>query len=103
MAGSPKDLIENPDRRDAGLLAGDDVLSDVLRTVRLTGALQFCLMPSGDWQTDGKPRMANLARGTAATIPFHILVEGRCWLRMEGQEWALAAGDIVAFAPPASR
>ena len=97
MAGSPKELIETPDQPSSVGLAGDDVLSDVLRTIRLTGSLQFCLMPSGDWQTDGKPRMASLARGTAATIPFHILVEGTCWLRMEGQEWALAAGDIVAF------
>lgn len=97
MAGSPKGLIENPDQPARAGLVGDDVLSDVLRTVRLTGALQFCLMPSGVWQTDGKPRMASLARGSASTIPFHILVEGTCWLRMEGQEWVLAAGDVVAF------
>jgi hypothetical protein len=30
-------------------------------------------------------------------MPFHIVAEGTCWLRMEGQEFVLAAGDIVAF------
>lgn len=107
MAGSPKHLIENPSgsnwpalgpERDAvSLPLDEDVLSNVLRSVRLTGSLQFCFMPSGDWQTDGVPRMAKLAPGAAQTIPFHILVEGRCWMKMEGRDYALEAGDVVAF------
>ncbi|MFC3134673.1 AraC family transcriptional regulator [Microbaculum marinum] len=76
---------------------GGDVLSALLRTVRLGGALQFCLMPEGDWETDDKPRMAALATRAVAAIPFHILVEGECWLRMQGGEWALEAGDVAAF------
>lgn len=89
MAGPPKNLIANPGENDA--------LSDVLRSIRLTGSLQFCFMPSGTWQTDGKQRLAKLATGTAPTIPFHILVEGSCWLRLDGKETDLARGDIVAF------
>jgi hypothetical protein len=38
--------------------ARDDVLSTLLSAMRLSGSLQFCFMPSGDWQTDDKPSMA---------------------------------------------
>jgi hypothetical protein len=33
----------------------EDVLSGVLSSIRLSGSLQFCFMPAGDWQTDDKP------------------------------------------------
>lgn len=89
MARPPEKLTANPGENDA--------LSDVLRGIRLTGSLQFCFMSSGAWQTDGKPRLAALAAGATPTIPFHILVEGSCWLRMNGEEFALAAGDVMAF------
>ncbi len=95
MAGAPKGLTGNPSRNPAGR-AADDVLSDVLRQVRLSGAVQFCVMPAGAWETDSAPALAKLG-GSSGTIPFHIVVEGGCWLKMEGRETALAAGDIVAF------
>lgn len=89
MAGLPKELIEKP-------LAGDDVLSEVLRTVRLSGSLQFCVAGAGAWQTDDKPSLARLGGGSRV-VPFHIVAEGTCWLRIEGRTVDLAAGDIVAF------
>lgn len=73
------------------------MLSDVLRSVRLSGSLQFCFMPSGSWQTDGQPRMAALAGGPASVISFHVMVEGTCWMKMDGREQILAPGDVVAF------
>lgn len=96
MAGLPKVLIENPPPAPAGR-ASEDVLSNVLRTVRLSGSLQFCLMPSGRWRTEGKVGLASLAANPSTAIPFHVLVEGSCWLTMEGREMPLAAGDVVAF------
>jgi AraC-like DNA-binding protein len=54
-------------------------------------------MPSGAWQTDGKPRLASLAGNSSNAMPFHIMAEGTCWLRMEGEETMLNAGDVVAF------
>ena len=90
MAAPPNVLIENPPA-DA-----EDVLSNVLRTVRLAGSLQFCFAPSGDWETDGKPRLAAMAKGSS-TVPFHIVVEGSCWLKMGAIETELSAGDVVAF------
>lgn len=92
MAALPKPLIETPPRPGAG----DDVLSSVLRTVRLSGSLQFCVAASGPWQTDDKPALARLGGG-ARVVPFHIVAEGSCWLRIEGRTVDLAAGDVVAF------
>ena len=87
----PEQLIEKP-----GYPAfGGDALSDVLRHVRLSGAVQFCFMPSGDWQTDPAPSLGAL--GGAGAVPFHMVVEGSCWMRMDGREVILAAGDVVAF------
>ncbi len=86
-------MIENPPPADPA----EDILSNVLRTVRLAGSLQFCFAPSGDWETDGKPRLAAMAKSGGSTVPFHIVVEGSCWLKMGAIETELRAGDVVAF------
>jgi AraC-like DNA-binding protein len=96
LAAAPNHLIENPFRLQAGRTL-DDVLSDVLRTIRLSGSLQFCFMPTGEWQTEGKRGVASLAEDPSVAIPFHLLVEGACWLRLDGREITLEAGDVVAF------
>lgn len=92
MAGAPNELIERP----APESAAGDVLSAMLRAVRLSGSVQFCFAPAGDWQTDAGPSLARLAP-PASAMPFHIVVEGDCWLRIEGREIELSQGDIVAF------
>lgn len=96
MAAPPDRLIEKPRSPQAGRTM-DDVLSDVLRTIRLSGSLQFCFMPTGTWHTEGKRGVAALAEDPSVAIPFHIMVEGACWLRIEGRETMLEAGDVVAF------
>ena len=96
LAAAPNRLIEKP-RRPQAARTLDDVLSDVLRTIRLSGSLQFCFMPTGEWRTEGKRGVASLAEDPSVAIPFHILVEGACWLRLEGRETMLEAGDVVAF------
>lgn len=97
MAEAPKGLIENPSDRTASRPADEDVLSDVLRTVRLSGSLQFCFMPTGAWRTEGKAGLRSLSDNPASAIPFHILVEGTCWVKIEGRKLELAQGDVVAF------
>jgi AraC-like DNA-binding protein len=92
-----KDLIESPVGPKSAAPAGGDVLSDVLRTIRLSGSVQFCFMPSGAWQTGGGPPLSSLVQGSLSPIPFHIVVEGTCWMRMEDREIILVAGDVVAF------
>lgn len=99
MAQLPKHLIETPkfvNAAGAGQGSGD-VLSDVLRAVRLTAAMQFCFMPGGTWQTDASPAFSTMAKGAGGTIPFHIVVQGSCWLKIHDREVTLNEGDIVAF------
>lgn len=79
------------------LIETQDVLSEVLRTVRLSGSLQFCVVSSGAWQTDDKPSLAKQGGGTANAVPFHIVAEGTCWIEIEGKRAVLGAGDVVAF------
>lgn len=87
-------LSENP---QALGVARDDVLSALLSSIRLSGSLQFCFMPTGDWQTDAAPSLAALSARASGTMPFHIVVAGRCWLKVEGQATDLEAGDVLVF------
>lgn len=86
MAGSPGKLIET-----------QDVLSEVLRTVRLSGSLQFYVVSSGAWQTDDKPSLAKQGGRKANVVLFHIVAEGGCWIEIEGKRTVLGTGDVVAF------
>jgi AraC-like DNA-binding protein len=88
-------LPENTNN-DAGVLR-DDVLSALLGTIRLSGSLQFCLVSSGDFQTDAAPSLAALSAGASGTMPFHVVVEGDCWLKLDGTTFTLEAGDAVVF------
>lgn len=75
----------------------EDVLSAVLRSVRIAGSLQFCVAAAGTWQTDATPRLGRGTGNPSPVVPFHVVAEGGCWLRIEGKEFSLTAGDVVAF------
>lgn len=90
MAATPHDLIETPDRTA-------DVLGGVLATIRLTGALQFAFVPCGDWQSDTTLPLAQLSARMPGIMPFHIVVEGGCWLMFEGETRLVEAGDVLVF------
>lgn len=68
-------------------------IADALRAVRITEAMQYCFMPSGDWQTDASPAPYK----PADAVGFHIMVGGRCWLEIGGARHMLEQGDIAAF------
>ena len=75
------------------------MLSDVLRTIRLTGALFFPFEASSPW-ADEIPRSAQLVAsilpGAQHVISYHIVSQGRCWLTLEdGTAVQLDPGDIV--------
>ena len=98
MAELPKDMIENPDGAETIGPGDGDVLSNILRSIRLSGSLQFCLMPTGTWETDGVPRWRKKTENPETTVPLHVLVEGTCWLKMEGHEdRVLVPGDVIGF------
>ena len=82
-----------------------DVLSEVLRVVRLEGALFFNGEFSAPWCLSSA-RSADIAPslspGAGHLIIFHFLTEGRAYARLpDGRREELTAGDIVIL--PARR
>ncbi len=78
-----------------------DVLSDVLRVVRLTSAVFFTARLSSPWSIESPPsdQLARALRLRAESIAlFHVLVEGQCWISMEGYApLKLEAHDVIIF------
>ena len=65
-----------------------DVLSDVLRVVRLTSAVFFTARFSSPWSIESPPAdqlVRSLKLRAESIALFHVLVEGQCWITMEGQ------------------
>jgi len=78
-----------------------DVLSDVLSTIRLQGALFLNAEFHEPWCVDA-PSGGELARvllpGAKHLAICHLVVEGRCWVRLhDGEPILLKAGDVVAL------
>jgi AraC-like DNA-binding protein len=78
-----------------------DALSEVLKAVRLEGALFFNAEFSAPWCISSSPSLAfapYLCPGAEHLILFHFLTEGRAYVRVpEGPRVDLAAGDIVVL------
>ena len=76
-----------------------DVLSDVLRTVRLTGALFFPMDVSSPW-VDEVPAATEFASivlpGAQHVVSYHIVRQGACWAALRGLPAVrLEAGDVL--------
>ena len=78
-----------------------DILSDVLRSVRLRGALYFQVNARDAWAAEAPP-----AREIAAAVmpeaehvmEYHVVVAGECWGAIVGEPPVrLHAGDILLF------
>src|SRR5215467_13479637 len=78
-----------------------DVLSDVLRVVRLTSAVFFTARFSSPWSIESPPsdKLARTLRLRAESIAlFHVLVEGQCWVSVEGHPpHRMEAHDVIIF------
>lgn len=78
-----------------------DILSDVLRGVRLRGAVFFYVSAQGDWAAEAPPgkELAPLVmRGLDHVIEYHAVANGHCWAAMDGEAPVrLVAGDVVMF------
>jgi len=78
-----------------------DALSDVLKTVRLTGATFFDVTASDPWVAESAPCELILPRilpGAKHLIAYHVVVEGRCYANLIGGEpFVLEAGQVVVF------
>jgi AraC-like DNA-binding protein len=78
-----------------------DVLSDVLRAVRLTGAVYFDFDLSSPWVAEAPPsrEIAGLVMpGAQRVIEYHLIAQGGCWGHAVGQEpMRLREGDLIVF------
>lgn len=79
----------------------EDVLSDVLRAVRLTGAAFFDFHMTAPWAA-AAPESCEIAAsvmpGAQRVIEYHLVARGTCWVRMRGTEPVrLNEGDLVMF------
>jgi AraC-like DNA-binding protein len=76
-----------------------DVLSEVLRVVRLEGALFFNAEFSAPWcisELRSNALAPYLSPGAGHLILYHFLTEGRAYIRLsDGRREELTAGDIV--------
>lgn len=91
MTGTSDSLIETP--------PSDDILSDVLDTMHLSGTVLFRAEFHEPWSV-ATPDSCQLAQTlpfrTEHLIPFHVIAGGGCWMEMKDREpvW-LKAGDAV--------
>src|SRR5664279_4117150 len=79
----------------------EDTLSDVLKTVRLTGAIFYGVAAKGPWVAE-QPRpetiLPKVRPGAGHLIAYHVVTEGRCFANVIGGEpMAVEAGEVVVF------
>ena len=78
-----------------------DALSDVLRTVRLTGAAFFDIVATAPWVAEQPPReniLPKILPGAGHLIAYHVVTEGRCFTNLIGEEPVeVEAGEVIVF------
>jgi AraC-like DNA-binding protein len=78
-----------------------DTLSDVLRAVRLQGAVYFFVEAADPWVAEAPPAKAVAAAvmpGSEHVIEYHVVTRGACWAGLvDGEAARLEAGDVVVF------
>ena len=78
-----------------------DVLSDVLRAVRLTGATYFSVKAAEPWAAEAFPAAEVVSRvmpGVEHLFEYHVMTQGSCWVGIVGEEpIRLESGDVVVF------
>jgi AraC-like DNA-binding protein len=78
-----------------------DALSDVLKTVRLTGAAFFDVVAKAPWVAEQPPQawiLPKILPGAEHLIAYHVIIEGRCFANIVGEEpIAVEAGEVVVF------
>jgi AraC-like DNA-binding protein len=99
-----RDRHAQPSERDArasGAGVTADVLSDVLRSVRLTGAVYFDFDLSSPWVAEAPPSReiaATVMPGAQRVIEYHLIARGSCWGHVVGEPpIRLKEGDLIIF------
>src|SRR5947209_2107972 len=78
-----------------------DLLSDVLRTFQLSGAVFYNAEFSSPWSFRSPPAHALapwISSNAGHVIVFHLVTAGDAWVRLlDGAPVPVTAGDIVVF------
>ena len=81
----------------------DDTLSEVLRAVRLKGAVFFDVDTAAPWVAEA-PEAQTIAAAVMPdaehVIEYHVITNGSCWASVVGRDETqvhLHTGDVVAF------
>lgn len=96
----PRALIETPDKN---IEMSHDTLSDVLRSVRLRGAVFFYISGCSAWPAEApsaKEIAPLLMRGVEHVMEYHAVAQGSCWAAIpDGPAVRLSTGDVVMCRP----
>ena len=80
---------------------GTDTLSDVLRTVRLTGATFFDVEARAPWVAEQPPQeiiLPRISSGATHLIAYHVILEGRCFANIIDEDpIAVETGEVIVF------
>jgi AraC-like DNA-binding protein len=100
--GEPHRSSARLDRKSAIEAAmSQDTLSDVLRGVRLRGAVFFHVSGSSEWAAEAPPAheiAPLLMPGVEHVIEYHAVAQGSCWAGIPGgPSVQMFAGDVVMF------
>jgi AraC-like DNA-binding protein len=97
MTGRPQVIAARPDLTRSLM----DALSDVLRAVRLSGAVFFDVHASAPWVAEtphGPTIVGRIFPGVDHLISYHVVTKGSCWGGPVGEpSIELHAGDIIVF------
>lgn len=78
-----------------------DTLSEVLRAVRLTGAVYFSIDGSTPWVVETPPGSViapHIGSGVEHVINYHVVTSGLCWLGLVGEPpFRVEEGDVIVF------
>jgi AraC-like DNA-binding protein len=78
-----------------------DALSDVLRAVRLKGAVFFDVNAKDPWVAEAPPAQVigpYIMPGVEHVIEYHVITAGRCYGGLAGETlYPLSEGDIIVF------
>ena len=67
-----------------------EVLSDILRAMRVQGSVYFCDMLDPPWSRTFEG---------SASAGFHMIRRGQCWATIDGQTEYLGPGDLIFLGP----
>ena len=79
----------------------EDTLSDVLRGVRLMGAVFFAVDASAPWVAETPPKAIlapHIMPGVDHVIQYHVVTSGTCWASLiDEPPVLLQTGDVIIF------